>query len=478
LVFDQKGGWFSGGSVEKLKSSVDTKLVIELIILLAVISLAAFLRFYKLGQWGFWGDEAFTLSGREDGFNYSIFRRSLATDLIRFSVGYLGVSEWSARLVPALIGVLTIPLTYIPVRRLFGVATALIAAAMLALSTWHLYWSQNARFYSLLLLFYTLALLVFYIGFEEDRPWLILGSLALFGLAARERLLALFFLPVVAAYLALVWLLPFEKPKGLNRRNLLIFFGPTALVGAVFAFPYLADLSGWMTGFSRVNNNPFWLSAGVAYYVGLAVIVTAAFTALYLLSMKNRAGLFFGLSAVIPLAALLVLSFFHYTANRYVFITLTSWIILAGLGINEVFVDLSGRQRLFAAALLTIILLSSLGDDLLYYRYQNGNRDDWKSALEYVQAHRVENDIVVSTNTILNDLYLEERGVPLIRWKPDDFQGPGRVWIIEDITAQALAPQKINWIKQNAQEMANFDVHVQARNFTMRIYLYDPVINR
>ncbi len=172
--------------MEKLKRSVDTKLVIELSILLAVISLAAFLRFYKLGQWGFWGDEAFTLSGREDGFNYSIFRRSLATDLIRFSVGYLGVSEWSARLVPALIGVLTIPLTYIPVRRLFGVATALIAAAMLALSTWHLYWSQNARFYSLLLLFYTLALLVFYMGFEEDRSWLILGSLALFGLAAQR----------------------------------------------------------------------------------------------------------------------------------------------------------------------------------------------------------------------------------------------------------------------------------------------------
>ena len=36
--------------------------------------IAAALRFYKLGEWSFWQDEVFTIGGREDGFNYNIFR--------------------------------------------------------------------------------------------------------------------------------------------------------------------------------------------------------------------------------------------------------------------------------------------------------------------------------------------------------------------------------------------------------------------
>ena len=32
----------------------------------------------------------------------------------------------------------------------------------------------------------------------------------------------------------------------------------------------------------------------------------------------------------------------------------------------------------------------------------------------------------------------------------------------------------LRWIDANAQLMANFDVHVRARIFKMRVYLYDP----
>ena len=440
-----------------------------------IIVIAAVLRFYKLGEWSFWGDEAFTLSTKEDGFNYSFLRRSLASDLIRLTTAYLGVSEWNARLVPALIGILTIPLTYFPTRRLFGTGTALLAALFLAISPWHLYWSQNARFYILLLLFYSLGLLAFHIAMEEDRPWLLIGSLLLFGFAARERLIALFFIPVIGVYLILIWLLPLEKPKGFRPRNLILILAPTAIAGIFFAGPYLSNLGAWFGGFGRINTNPFWMLAGTVSYIGLPTVIIAAFGCLYWLSRKNRGALLFGLNAFLPLAAIIILSIFHYAANRYVFITLTSWLLLAALAIRELFRKTEGLGHILAFGALMLLILAPLSEDILYFQYQNGNRDNWKAAMNYVETQRQDGDIVVSANTDISDLYLDEQTLSLDSWDPAHFNEQSRVWIIEDMNVAELQPQMVSWLKENTREQARFDVHVQARNFKMRVYLFDPL---
>ena len=83
-------------------------------------------------------------------------------------VAWLGVNEWNARLIPALLGVVSLPLLYFPIKKMFNPLVSLVAVLLLAFSPWHLYWSQNARFYVALLLFYTLALFLFYLGLEED----------------------------------------------------------------------------------------------------------------------------------------------------------------------------------------------------------------------------------------------------------------------------------------------------------------------
>ncbi|HNB54746.1 MAG TPA: hypothetical protein PK530_22550, partial [Anaerolineales bacterium] len=75
--------------------------------LLAIALAGAFLRVYRLGEWSFWGDEMFTVNGREDGFNYNLLRQSLSVFLIQTVTKVWGVTEWNARLVPAIIGFLT-----------------------------------------------------------------------------------------------------------------------------------------------------------------------------------------------------------------------------------------------------------------------------------------------------------------------------------------------------------------------------------
>jgi len=199
---------------------------------LAVITLfAAALRFYRLGEWSFWIDEIFTINHALSHFsttelllkNIPPFRNwiplSVIMDAQVLKLG--GINEWSARLTPAIIGILTIPILYLPTRKIFGSHRALISVLLLAVSPWHLFWSQNARFYSALMLFYTLALFAFHFGIEEDKPGYLLIFFVLLYLAASERLSALFIFPVVLIYLVALWILKFDKPKGMNFRNLL-----------------------------------------------------------------------------------------------------------------------------------------------------------------------------------------------------------------------------------------------------------------
>jgi 4-amino-4-deoxy-L-arabinose transferase-like glycosyltransferase len=126
-----------------------------------------------------------------------------------------------------------------------GGGVALLASLFLAVNPRHLYWSQNARFYTALLLFYTLALLIFYFGIEKDKPWYMVLFLILLGLAVQERLFAVFLVPVVAAYLLILRFLPFEKPAGLRWRNVLILLIPSLLIGLLYSVEFFSNPEKW-----------------------------------------------------------------------------------------------------------------------------------------------------------------------------------------------------------------------------------------
>lgn len=123
---------------------------------LAVTALAAVLRFVQLGSESLWIDEGATwrlaqmtharLWGPEAVYEtnpplwYSLERLML----------WFGDSETVLRLLPALLGTATVPLVFLIGRRVGGAGVGLLAAALLATSTTHLTYSQEARGYALL----------------------------------------------------------------------------------------------------------------------------------------------------------------------------------------------------------------------------------------------------------------------------------------------------------------------------------------
>jgi mannosyltransferase len=174
-----------------------------------------------------------------------------------------------------------LPLLYFPTRRLFGPALALLANLLLALSPWHLYWSQNARFYTALLLLYMLGMFAFYYFMESNRlAWLFAASV-FFLLATLERMTTLFFGPVAAVYLLILLVTPrFGRPKGLNARSLAIFAAPVVLFSVYLLFftSFLGDsLATWIFGRSH---NPLRVLLSVIYDLGLPLFLLGCWAAL------------------------------------------------------------------------------------------------------------------------------------------------------------------------------------------------------
>lgn len=194
-----------------------------------------------------------------------------------------------------------------------------------------------------------------------------------------------------------------------------------------------------------------------------------------MLSQKSRAGLLLSLEAVIPIAILMAISFFHYTANRYTFIIVGSWVILAAIAAVELFRQSQKQTKLLAIGVLIILLGDPLSVNLFYYRFQNGNRDNWKGAFELIKTQEQPGDVVVTINPELADYYMQDQTIPYRKFDLSTItERTSRVWFVEDMTARDFYSKTISWLEQNARLMGNLGIYVQARNFKMRVYLFEP----
>jgi 4-amino-4-deoxy-L-arabinose transferase-like glycosyltransferase len=200
--------------------------------LLAALTVAgATLRFSTLDLQSFWHDEAVTVGRVLDPSLFTTLDRvpgSEATPPLYYALAWawtklFGSGEVGIRSLSALAGTATVPVAWWAGRALVGRAAGVGAAALVAVSPYMVWYSQEARAYALLVLLCALSLAVF--GEALRRPggrwiawWAVVSSLALL-----THYFAVF---VVGPELALLlWLLP-ER-----RRSILVAGGAVAAVG-------------------------------------------------------------------------------------------------------------------------------------------------------------------------------------------------------------------------------------------------------
>jgi mannosyltransferase len=355
----------------------------EKLALLGLVALAAALRLWEIGQQSFWLDEAFTvdLVQRPFGDMLSGVASTESTPPLYYVLAWLwervfGHGEAGLRSLSAVIGTATVPVAWRAARELFTPAAGLIAAALVAVNPFFVWYSQEARSYTLLVLMAALSLLLLGRALRERT----LRSYALWALVAALALCTHYF----AAFLLVpeaLWLLWAVRQRAAWEAVAFV-----ALAGAALAplalhqrglghTSFIADLSLR----TRVVDLPKKLVTGElgtpTPLIGpLAGLLAAAAIAYALLRLRPAAAALTAVAAagaLIPLV--LALGGADYLLPRNLIAVYVPLIVVVGAGLAAApaRLGLAGAAAICAVAVIVDVEVAS--DAKL-------QRDDWRGA--------------------------------------------------------------------------------------------------
>jgi len=398
--------------------------------LLLIILLAFGLRTYQLDNSSFWLDEGLTplrsgysiaeiLSNRitiQDGVTKDT-HPPLYYLLIHFSRSLLGESDFSYRYPSVIAGVLLVPLLFQLARRIDDSKVALLAAFLAAVNPLQIWYAQEARMYTLLVLLAAAATLALWKAFSEQR---LFQRLALYGLFASlafyTHYTAIFLIGVQGLFW--VWLLWRQ-----GYRRLLI--GGAAL-GFLIALPLLPFvIPRLFTGAeAKYFYVPPWIMLqDVVHGFGLGLTVDFSQAGIKLLDLgglllllagligSQRPGkaawssrsflLAYLLAAVVGLMAGSLVKPM-YMGARHIMVGSPAFLLLAARGLFAL-----PRRPLYLVPLVgvTVILVGPAVSLHNLYHNPYYAKDDVRALIKYVEQHAGGNDAIVYNNAILLPLH-------------------------------------------------------------------------
>jgi 4-amino-4-deoxy-L-arabinose transferase-like glycosyltransferase len=269
------------------------------------------LRFATLGVQSYWADEGFTVAIVHHGLGtvLSAVRHTESTPPLYYFVAWnwshvFGTGVVGLRSLSALCGTLTIPVAFATASEFFSRRAGLICAALLAFSPVVVWYAQEARAYSLLLLLGSLSTWLFAKVIHGDRRSVVWWGVSS-ALAIATHYFALFLVLPEAA-----WLLA-TQPS--DRRTRAAVTVPALVLLALVPLLVYQDQHvrrPWTTGYGLSNAisgvaqgvlvGPTWTP--LTHRVGVALLALLVISALVFLA-RDRATL---RQAVLPIALLVV----------------------------------------------------------------------------------------------------------------------------------------------------------------------------
>jgi 4-amino-4-deoxy-L-arabinose transferase-like glycosyltransferase len=401
-------------------------------LLVGLIVLAFVLRFWRLGDWGFDSDETFTLRDSID-LNPSN-PRPLLYLLNHYIVSpFVPLNELGLRLLPALFGVLAIPVFYFVARRLVGARAALFGALLLTFSSLHVYYSQFARYWTLVFLLSTIFPYFLYLGLREhNRRLLILGAL-LTILAALAHPVSILLVGGLGVW-ALVTYLRVDRFEQLwNQKTVRWTTWLLVLLAAAVALRFVPLLREWIRMHDKKPGEGEFLlhlpgAPGVkqlSYLLGFvesltpAVVLTGALGMYLLWQQRDRQlALLLVCLSVFPLAFLVVLSLRTPVSTFYLVPVVPAVYIGAGVFLDQAAgVNWGLRPRWLVPATLAVIIIAA-GAPTLLSQYRDGRRYDFRGAAGWLDTQLAPEDIVFSDQAKVMAYYLPSREVERLRADP------------------------------------------------------------
>jgi 4-amino-4-deoxy-L-arabinose transferase-like glycosyltransferase len=358
--------------------------------------------------------------------------------LLNLWVKAFGKGEFEVRLLSAIFGILSILSLYFIVKDLFGNLLALISALILSLSPFHVYYSQEARMYSLVTFLVLLSMFFMVKIAYLDKEKRELGKTMLYSLGyIISTALALYshnialFLPIAQTiFLVIFWkrhktLLKIWTSVGLLILLLWLpwfssFLKQGLSVKKNFYAPPLS-FDGMVSLFATFNNGPsYWLfnwidTSYISIIHGRLVLITLIFfgflflIGIFYMRHNTQPLVFLLLIFLVPVGAEILISIKHsiLTPQTLIWASVPYYVLVAA-GITAI------RGKWAFALVLGFVSIFSLAS--LYKYYTDYQKERWDLAARYVANNSSEEDLVLfssSLGQIPFEYYFEKYGIAL-----------------------------------------------------------------
>ena len=379
----------------------------EFFALLGIFLAGIFLRFYGLGKESVWLDEVLSYEFARGSIVNLLHQTAMDVHpplyfLILHPFLSLGIREEVLRFPSFLFGCLAIPLIYLLGRELYGKSQGLIAAALLAFSPFHIFYSQEARMYPLFLFWVCLSsyLLLLALRRGEWKFWI--GYALASALSLYTHYFTIFVLLAQNLYLLIHW-----KQEKFPREFLVRWLASQLLILLAFS-PWLPILisqyeSGkgeWMLRYFGYPGVKSVLQTIQVFGIGPAntkvwiICISYFFLALALLGFFYRERtsgshprLFLGISFFLPFFIVLLASLFKPAFQIKYLIGLYPFYLLLIAG------GISFLKRKWAKGLAVGLLLLSFSYPL-YLHYTLVRGTVWREATQVVVMNYRNGDVV------------------------------------------------------------------------------------
>ncbi len=404
------------------RGSIYIKAVNCKLTLLAIFFLGVFLRIYHLGDESIWLDEAFSIKLASSSL-FGIIEGSaedphppLYYILLHYWINLFGNSEFSTRFLSVVFGFLSILMSYKVGSLIFDKETGVLSALILALSTFHIHYSQEARMYSLMTLL-TLLSVYFFIRLLRGRSILVsTGYLLSSILLIYTHIYGLFIIMAQNIYVFTLFLLSKEHYE-LNYKRwitlqilLIVLFSPwikilinqMLMVQSDFWIPAppVTKLIGPFITYS--GSKPLFLlflMLSIFSVVGYKKLGVNADWKVLFRSIKGFR-LDFGSSSVAGVYLILlwiltpiILPFIISRVSTPVYITRytigasVAFYLLAAKGVRDI-----NHENFKSAVIALIIVLSSLN---IWGYYHSVNKEQWRDIANYLDSSAGVEDLVL-----------------------------------------------------------------------------------
>src|SRR5271165_4705277 len=368
------------------------------IILLTLVG--AWFRLFHLGTKSLWLDEGATVTLARMAWPHFVHvwwygEASFQGAFFLLMRGWLhlGQSEVWVRLPAALCGIASIPVIYVVARKLVGVGAALASAAILAFSPTHVYYSQEARSYTMTILLLLVSTWFFVRAVEQNREqyrilWTLFSVLAVYS--------HYFAAMVMVAQACSMFFR--RKPAPWGR---LIILGLVILAIAapgltyVFRVPPQAIIFTWMpkpTPKQLLHLALFLGGSGEKFVLSMILWIAGAIAIHRERNTKSTPDSFWGGMLVIswvvvPIVLTALVSLHHPVfVQRYMIFSLPATVMLAGRGMTALPKRHLGFWLVVALCLASIVNIYSL-----YHK----PREDWRNATNVILNSAQPGDAVV-----------------------------------------------------------------------------------